>query len=117
MSIEKYNKNARIYNIDTDGFEYQSAKDSIGTHKVRGFYINRKNRYGDQPVLITDECFINMPSYMCDTVNDIMGDPETTKEINEGLCMADISLLNTKNGKTTAFRFYSIGSSNGDLPF
>ena len=83
----KFNKGKK-FNIDTTGFKYVSLEKlycANGEEKVyplTAVYINRKSSYGDAPVFATDNCFVNVPSYMLDTVNDILADEEAIEDIN-----------------------------------
>ncbi len=48
-------------------------------------YINTKSRYGDAPVVVTDECVVNLPSFLLDTVKEMIADDELTTAINSGM--------------------------------
>lgn len=82
---EKFNKKP-LFDIDTTGFEYKKISElEVGTiYTLRGIYINKKSKYGDAPVFITDTCFVNIPNHMLDTCLDILNDDENIAEINVG---------------------------------
>ena len=83
----KYNKGKK-FNIDTTGFEYVSLKELYCTYgeemvyPLTAVYINRKSLYGEAPVFATNDCFVNVPSYMLDIVKDILSDEEAIEDIN-----------------------------------
>lgn len=82
---EKFNKKP-LFDIDTTGFEYKKVSElETGTiYPLRGIYINKKSKFGDSPVLITDTFFVNAPAHMLDTCNEILADEESVREINRG---------------------------------
>ena len=83
----KFNKGKK-FNIDTTGFEYVSleelycANGKEMVYPLTAIFINRMSLYGDAPVFATDKCFVNIPSHMLDTVNDILADEEAIEDIN-----------------------------------
>lgn len=82
---ENFNKKP-LFVIDTTGFEYKKLSElETGTiYPLRGIYINKKSKFGDSPVLITDTFFVNAPAYMLDTCNEILSDEGCISEINSG---------------------------------
>ncbi len=80
---EKFNKKP-LFDVDTTGFDYKKVSDlEEGTiYTLRGIYINKKSKFGDSPVLITDTFFVNAPAYMLDTCKEILADEESVAEIN-----------------------------------
>lgn len=85
----KYNK-SRKFDIDTSHFEYMSLADlynNNGGDKVyplKAIYINTKSKFGDAPVLATDEFFVNAPSHMLETAKEILADDDAITDINNG---------------------------------
>ena len=90
MSFAKiHNKVGIDWGVNTEGFEYMTreklykeAPDNIYT--LRGLYINKKGKFGDHPVAITDNCFIDFPDYMTDEVMQIMTSEEDVNDILAG---------------------------------
>lgn len=86
----KFNKEAKKFNINTEGFEYYKLDDLFENngadeiYPLRGIYINKKGKYGDSPVAITDEFCAYLPQHMMNTVNKILEDDEAVAEINAG---------------------------------
>lgn len=85
---KKYNTSSleNLFNINTEGFEYKRLSDYQENDilKVRGFFISSKSKFGASPVAVTDECFINLPSHLTDTVSEILKDEEAIESINNG---------------------------------
>ena len=84
----KYNKGSS-FAVDTTGFEYKnlSALSQGEIVTVRGLFVNAKRtrrKKWDSPVVITDTCFFNLPSYMTDQVRDILADAEAVADIQSG---------------------------------
>lgn len=90
MSFAKrHNKGGIDWGINTDGFEYmtreklyKAGKNNLYT--LRGLYINKKGKFGDHPVAITDNCFIDFPDYMTDEVKAILASEEDVNDILAG---------------------------------
>lgn len=98
----RHNKGGIDWGINTDGFEYMTrdklykeAPDNIYT--LRGIYINKKGRFGDHPVAITDNCFIDFPDYMTDECIDIMKSEEDVADIKAGKVGFKIQEFTDKN--------------------
>lgn len=93
MSIAaKYNKGNVKWDINTEGFEYLQLSDlGEGTQiQVCGLYINHKGKFGPAPVLIGPTAFYNLPSYMTETVQAMLQDPELIEEIKAGKVFAEV---------------------------
>lgn len=73
-----YVKLADIYNSEKDG-----GKDVV--HKIDGAYVH-KSPLGDSPVFIDAENkrLVNLPSFMGETVREILADSEAVEAIKDG---------------------------------
>lgn len=85
----KHNKGGIDWNAKTDGFQfwkreecYKESPDKIW--KLKGLYINRKGKFGDHAVAITDDRFIDLPDYMTDEVQSIISNDEDINDIIAG---------------------------------
>ena len=88
----------RLFDIDTSDFEYKKleelwnensdivAEEEVCTKvfPVCGLYLNRKSMYDPQPVVATDECYVNLPANMFDSAIEILSDPRAVRAINDG---------------------------------
>mgnify|MGYP003583240502 CR=1 FL=1 len=68
-------------------------------YPLRSCYINKKGLYGDEPILITDDCFVNAPAHICDTITQVLKDTDAVKLINLG---------------KVGFKFYEYQNKFGD---
>lgn len=112
MSIaNKYNKGSGFNFKVPETFEYVSpeelykANGENHVYLVKALYINRKSQYGDAPVIVTDECMVNAPSHLLDTVNDMLQDEELIEAVNNDLFGFKIYQYNTNKAKGT---YYSV---------
>lgn len=103
----KYNKALSRFNHKLgEGAEYKSLESLYSTKKgatnlleVRGLYINHKGKFGDAPVLVSTEFFVNLPKHLTDDVVEMCKDDDFVQAVNDGLVMAEIYQYET-NGKT-----------------
>ena len=86
----KYNKvNVFDFKIPDD-FTYKSLVELFTeggaekVHVVKALYINKKSRYGESPIVVTNECLANLPAHLTETVKEMMHDEEFVKAVNDG---------------------------------
>lgn len=107
MSIaSKYNKGNNVH------FDFKAPKEfkyvSLGylynlpaykdkVHHLNALYINRKGRFGDSPVAVTDNELVNLPAHLTDTVRDMMNDEELVQAVNAGKVGFKVYEYNTAN--------------------
>ena len=92
MSLaDKYNHATPLFNHELpDGAEFKSLKELYNgergknTYVVYGLYINKKGKFGDAPVAISEDFSINLPPHLCDTVKEMLTDKELVEAINAG---------------------------------
>ena len=53
-------------------------------YPLRACYINKNGTYGNEPVLITETHFINAPTHLAETVENVLKDENAVKLINAG---------------------------------
>ena len=74
-------------------------QNGIGTvYTIRAMYVNKGGKFGDEPVIVTDDFILNAPHHLVDTVREIIDDDESTQLINSG---------------KAAFKFYSYANDKG----
>lgn len=112
MSIaSKYNKGNGFEFRVPESFEYRTLDELFNqngeghVYTVKALYINKKSQYGDSPVIATDECLVNAPSHLTDTVNEMILDDEVHEAANNNELGFTIYPYNTDKRKGT---FYSI---------
>lgn len=87
---EKYNKGNVFTFKETDGFVYKSLEDLYNSHgeetifSLRAVFINTKSKYGDSPVAVTSDCFVNLPTHLLETVKEMLVDDEFINAVNDG---------------------------------
>lgn len=88
----------RLFDVDTSDYDYKKLEELWEENSeivedeevcnvvfpVLGVYLNKKSMYEPQPVIATDECYVNFPASMFDSAVDILSDPRAIKAINDG---------------------------------
>lgn len=109
---KKYNKE-KLFNINTEDFEYVSLEDlykeaeqritltndemenyadpedvadevESTVFQVRGIYINTKGMFDDAPVVALDSAYVNLPAHLTPICKEILADPQAIAAINAG---------------------------------
>lgn len=103
---DKYNKSFAQFTFKpADGTEYRSLKEMYNgengdnIYPVKGMYINRKSKFGDSPVIVSDEYFINLPKHLLENVQEMLKDNELIEAINANKFGCEVYEYET-NGKT-----------------
>ena len=73
----------------------QNGIDAVYT--IRAMYVNKGGKFGDEPVIVTDDFILNAPHHLVDTVRDVIDDGESTQLVNSG--QAAFKLYEYKNAK------------------
>lgn len=79
---------------------YNPKSKNGNRYTVRGFYINRKSKFGEAPVAVLDNEYCNLPKHLLDSVTDICGDPEAVEAVNAGKFGMEIYTYTSKEGNT-----------------
>lgn len=86
----KFNKSVKRFNyVNTEGFGYFKLSEIYeefgdAVLPIKSLFISNKGRYGDTPVIISSDRFVNLPSHLVSTVKAIIADDEAVTAINEG---------------------------------
>lgn len=88
---KKYNPAVRLFQFEIpEHYTYKDLRQLAeeyglkATFKVNAIYINKKGRYGHQPVIATDNELVNAPHHMLEQVQEILSDGESVSLINNG---------------------------------
>lgn len=88
FSVSKKYNTQKIFDVNTEGFEYKSLEDLFIDEDtvtvIKGIYINKKGNFGEEPVLATDDYYINIPSHMVDICKEMIKDNSAVYAINQG---------------------------------
>ena len=89
LSVAKFNNN-NVFGIDTTNYKYADLNtlydtDPTAQHKVLGFFVNSKGKFGAEPNAILENNLIaNLPRHLLDTVNQMLDDNRYIEYIKEG---------------------------------
>lgn len=90
MSITKFNNEVVKFDFEpSKNFEFKTLEELFQNggvetvHLVKGMFINTKSRFGDSPILVGEESFINLPSHLLDIVREIRQDEKLVQDIND----------------------------------
>ena len=84
------NKGVKKFDYEmTDKHEYKKLEELFkenkeGVYIVRMFYTNKKSKFGENEVVVTDDYIINLPKHLTETVEQIIKDENYLKLIGEG---------------------------------
>ena len=107
MSFAARHNKANVFECNTEGFIYKSLEELYNEngadqeYPIQGFYINHKSDYGDAPVAIGYEYFINFPQFMLEEVLDIMKSTEDVEDLKTGKVGFKIETYEKELKKTT----------------
>ena len=86
--LNQVNKTKQFEFQAPEHFEYRTLKELTQqgkiNHNLRALFINTKSRYGDAPVAVTNECYVNLPKHLLDAVQSLMTDDEVVNATNQG---------------------------------
>lgn len=104
MSFATRHAKGQIFNCNTEGFKYYKlselyAEEPDQEWQLQGLYINRKSEYGDAPVAITTDCFVNLPAYMLEEVQEMLRSAEDIEDIKAGKVGFKIETFEKEVGK------------------
>ena len=89
LSVAKFNNN-NVFGIDTTSYKYVDLNtlydtDPTAQHKVLGFFVNSKGKFGAEPNAILENNLIaNLPRHLLDTVNQMLDDNRYIEYIKDG---------------------------------
>ena len=61
----------------------ENGKEKI--YMVRALYVNEYGYYGESPLIVEDNKYINLPNHLTEQVKEIRGDERIVGQINDGL--------------------------------
>lgn len=107
MDFTKLNKNTfeKIeWNVNTSGFTFKKLFDfysqGIKTIQVFGFFFTKSENYGLQPIAITKDCLVNLPTHKKDIISDMLKNADCVNAIKNGECSLKLREYKSKYNKT-----------------
>ena len=82
--------NTNVFGIDTTNYKYVDLKEMFDTdpdarHKVLGFFVNTKGKFGPEPnAIIDNKLIVNLPRHLLETVNELLDDNKYIEYIKQG---------------------------------
>lgn len=106
MNFTQYNKNSfeKIeWNVNTKDFTFKKLSDFFGQGvkiiQVFGFFFTKSENYGLQPIAITKDCLVNLPTHKRDIISDMLKNPECVSAIKNGECSLKLREYKSKYNK------------------
>lgn len=106
MNFTQYNKNSfeKIeWNVNTKDFTFKKLSDFFGQGvkiiQVFGFFFTKSGNYGLQPIAITKDCLVNLPTHKRDIISDMLKNPECVSAIKNGECSLKLREYKSKYNK------------------
>lgn len=113
FSFSKKFNTKKIFNIETENFEYitledlylnaQATEHPDAPFTIRGIYINSKGLFEPTPVAALDDCYVNLPAHLTQACKDMINDPIAVIAINQGRCGFRIETYFQKKYKRNCF--------------
>ena len=90
--------------IDTSNMEFKKLREFIGFNvNPVGFFIT-EGKFGEQAVVVSEDCLINMPSYTTETLKNLTD--EQIEAIKDGkMIITDIAVKEIHGKECTVFRY------------
>ena len=90
--------------IDTSNMEFKKLREFIGSSvNPVGFFIT-DGKFGEQAVIVTKDCLVNMPSYATETFKNLTD--EQIEAIKDGkMIITDIAVKEIHGRECTVFRY------------
>ena len=101
--LDEFNKEVVIYEYDLpedkrNFYNLSEIYNSGVYHKeVKGFFINTKGKYGENAIVVSDDCFISLPQHLTEVVKKMMHNTTITELINKGMIYLRIRPYNKGN--------------------
>lgn len=104
----KHNKGSIDWDIDTKEFSFVTREKAFkanpeNVHILCGMYINTKGNFGDHPVAICENAFIDFPDYMLEECQEILKDDEDIADIKARKVGFKIQQFTDKKFKKTCY--------------
>ena len=102
--LDKYNKKP-MFNYDNQKersyitLRELVQKDGMGkVYEIHALFINTKSRFGESPIIVTENYFVNAPKHLTDTVKQMIDDNDVVELINNRQAGFSIYEYEGRNG-------------------
>lgn len=101
--IGKYKKISFEYDRDIKrtytnlGELYEQDKNA--KHLVEAIFINKQSKFGDSPIIVSNDKYINLPQHLTNICIDMLNDTELVKVINAKKLCFTIYKYSGRNGE------------------
>ena len=106
MNFTQFNNNnfEKIeWNVNTEGFTFRKLADfySQGNKiiQVFGFFFTKSENFGLQPIAITKDCLVNLPTHKKDIISDMLKKADCVNAIKNGECSLKLREYKSKYNK------------------
>lgn len=106
MNFTQFNKNnfEKIeWNVNTEGFAFKKLADfyrnGIKTIQVFGFFFTKSENFGLQPIAITKDCLVNLPTHKKDVISEMLKNADCVNAIKNGECSLKLCEYKSKYNK------------------
>lgn len=110
--FEKLNKSTKLFNVEVENPVFKKISDFQENDVVcvLGMYINKKSKFGDEPIFIVEDnhrniFFVRMPNHHLETLNQIINDTELVNGVNNRECYIKIIQYFSKRFNKNCFDF------------
>ena len=105
--FESLNKKRTVMEgVDTEGMSFKKLKDFTNTTiEVKGFFFTPDRMgEGEQVVVVTDTCLVNMPKRAVMQFKQIESNPEMLDAVLQGMLSIEVhDMVKTKKGATIQY--------------
>ena len=107
MNFTQFNNNnfEKIeWNVNTENFSFKKLADffksGVKTIQIFGFFFTKSENFGLQPIAITHDCLVNLPTHKKDIISDMLKNAECVSAIKNGECSLKLREYKSKYNKT-----------------
>ena len=106
MNFTQFNNNnfEKIeWNVNTKDFTFRKLSDFYSQDtkliQVFGFFFTKSENYGLQPIAITKDCLVNLPTHKKDIISDMLKNADCVNAIKNGECSLKLREYKSKYNK------------------
>ena len=106
MNFTQFNNNnfEKIeWNVNTEGFSFRKLSDlyNQGARKIQvfGFFFIKSENFGLQPIAITRDCLLNLPTHKKGIISDMLKNADCVNAIKNGECSLKLREYKSKYNK------------------